>query len=565
MKLIEPLPITDTGAFSRASVASYYTAAGGVAFATVNEPRLNHPPETHVYAPAGWMSGPSLLLPTQPLPGMTVIPKAVPEFLAEAAGTNVMLQSQDLTGWTATEATVATDIGVAPDGTTTSDIVRPSAVSQAIHQVARMGSVAVVAAGGKAGGAVFLRAAGFSTVRVRMATAGEAAGVEMIVNLSTGAIPYAGPFGTGSTFGTARVRMLAGGWRRLEIEGAVAGATTLGLVVNVGDGTQAFAGDGVAGVEVWGHDVKAGPVSSYVATTTTAVTRAADVGMPMLVSSVAENEPVYSAATPYSKNQTVRGNTAATAHRLFVSVKDSNTGNPLSDKTSWLPAGSTNRWRMFDQVVGSQTADADGITVVLNLTKRVTAIALFAVDAATCRATITDPVDGVVRDITVSLVSTAGIDNWYSYFFNDIERASQALLLNLPPYAGAQLTLTLSNPGYAVRCGACVVGKLQQLGATQYGASVGIIDTSIKGRDDFGNAVIVERPYYQRADLPVRVKNSFVSQLVRKLASYHATPIVYIGSELFEPTVIYGFYKDFDVVIRYTEDSDLSLQLESLV
>lgn len=563
MKLIEPAAITDTQSFSRSSTARFYTVDGRLGTAPANEPRLNYPPERRIYAPAGWLAGPSLLIPTIPMPGMTVVPSSAPQFLAEGASTNVMLQSQDLTSWTATAATVTANTAVAPDGTTTADLIKASAADTALHVISQAATLAV--AGGPAGASIFLRAAGQARARFRCSSASGAAGFEMLVDLGSGDIPSAGAFGTGASLNEARIVVLASGWYRLELEGEIAGASVLSLSVALGDGTTSFVGDGLTGVEAWGCGLEAGEVSSYVPTAASATTRAADVGTPMMVTSVAEDEPVYSSSSTYAQNVTVRGNTPATAHNLYVSLIAANVGKALTDKTAWLPAGATNRWRMFDRVVGSQTIDANSITVVVTSSKRLTALALMNVDAAFARVTVTDRTEGVVYDRTISLISTNGISNWWSWFFNDIEKATQKVLLDLPPYAGVQITITLSNPGNTVRCGACVLGRWQKVGATQYGASVGLTDYSTKSRDEFGNAIIKERPFSRRTTLPVMVPNSGVDQLVDQMARFRATPIVYIGSELFGSTIIYGFYKDFSVVIDRTEDSLLNLELESLV
>jgi len=49
------------------------------------------------------------------------------------------------------------------------------------------------------------------------------------------------------------------------------------------------------------------------------------------------------------------------------------------------------------------------------------------------------------------------------------------------------------------------------------------------------------------------------------LDGYRATPIVYLGSEQFGSTIVYGFYNDYAAVIAYPTHSLLNIQLESLV
>ena len=60
------------------------------------------------------------------------------------------------------------------------------------------------------------------------------------------------------------------------------------------------------------------------------------------------------------------GTTERTPHRIFESTAGSNTGNyPPDSPSQWVLVGSTNRWRMFDEFVSSQTANSGGIDVTV--------------------------------------------------------------------------------------------------------------------------------------------------------------------------------------------------------
>ena len=283
----------------------------------------------------------------------------------------------------------------------------------------------------------------------------------------------------------------------------------------------------------------------------------------LIASNVAEADyPAWSAATSYAAAERV---IVLEDHTIYESLTSANLNQtPGITPTAWKVIGATNRWRMFDYILGSQTSNPDSITVSLLATGRCDAIALLNVVAASARFVMTDAVDGVVYDKTYSLVSVEGIADWYSYFFEPIFSKTDLVELELPPYANVTLTITLAAAGSMVACGACVIGQQRTLGGTQYGAKIGIQDYSGKTRDAQGNYAIAQRAFSKRATFTLQIDSRMVDHLQTLLAGYRSTPIVYIGSELYGATMLYGFYKDFSVDIDYANTAFCSLELEGL-
>jgi len=253
-------------------------------------------------------------------------------------------------------------------------------------------------------------------------------------------------------------------------------------------------------------------------------------------------------------------------HRVYESVVSSNVGNdPLADDGSkWLLIGADNTWSMFDGVVQSQTTHADSVEVTLDVPGRIDTVALLNVSATSAQVTVTDAIEGVVYDETRALVSPSGITDWYAYFFEPIERLTDIVFEGLPPYANPTVDVVLEGAGETVACGALIAGLSKDLGGTQYGASLGIIDYSVKTKNDFGEYSIVERAFSRKASFAVFVENTLVDQVMRLLSDYRATPILYLGSTRFAASAVYGFYRDFSAVISFPDVSVLSIELEGL-
>lgn len=274
----------------------------------------------------------------------------------------------------------------------------------------------------------------------------------------------------------------------------------------------------------------------------------------------------YNPATTYTLGARVIY-IAANKHWIIESLQNANTGHPptgLAADTWWLKVGATNRWRMFDAVVSGQTSNADSIDVTINCTGRVNGIALMNIAGATVRIIVTDTIDGVVYDKTTSLVSTMGITDWYVYFYEPIVRVSDFVALDLPAYYAPTVRVILSAPGGTALLGELVLGMQFSLGLTDNGASLGIDDYSVKQQDVWGNFSILERAYSKRATFAVEVENVRIDALHLLLASYRATPVVWVGIEGYSSTFIYGFYKGFRIDIPGPVVSACSLDLAGL-
>ena len=160
-------------------------------------------------------------------------------------------------------------------------------------------------------------------------------------------------------------------------------------------------------------------------------------------------------------------------------------------------------------------------------------------------------------------VGTAN-DTIYQYNVGEYLQLDTLAVLDMPSYTNSRLIVTLTATGSTVLCGEMVFGTQLDLGTTQYGARLGIKDYSVKQRDDFGNMTVIERNYSKRTTFLVMMDNNYIDYFFSLLASYRATPIVWIGSEQYTSTHLLGFYIDFSIEIAYPTVSLCSIEIESL-
>jgi len=269
----------------------------------------------------------------------------------------------------------------------------------------------------------------------------------------------------------------------------------------------------------------------------------------------------WSAATAYAVGDKVLYN-----HRNYEALVASTGANPetdTSDPPKWLDLGADNRWRMFDDKVGSLTEQAGSIAVELQPGAVINSVALFNLLGRSATVTLTDPSEGVVYQRTVSLVD-AGVSNWYDYFFAPIGRQTDFVLLDLPAYGTAVLSVTIDNASDTAAVGHLVMGRQAELGVAVYGSGVGITDYSRKETDAFGNSIVVERSFSKRAEFDVVVETPQIGRVQRMLASLRAQPVVWVGADGYESTFLFGYYRDFQISISGPSVSNASITVEGL-
>lgn len=286
----------------------------------------------------------------------------------------------------------------------------------------------------------------------------------------------------------------------------------------------------------------------------------------MLISTTAANaDSDWSSVTTYTIGQIVTYNS-----NRYESLQNSNLNKvPTSNPTWWLKLGADNKHAMFDNVVGTSTVATTSLEVVFKPGVVIDTVALINVNADIVTIEITDGLGGPVVYTETAGLSGAVINNWYDYFFIDpLLKRTQIIFGNIPPYLNAYVKVTLtSSAGSQVSVALCSFGMLYQVGQTEYGATAGIIDYSIKQTDEFGNINFVERAYSKRMSANVFVPNNEINRVQNLLYSVRAKPSVWIASDdptYEEPLVIFGFYKEFSTTISYPTYSMLSLDIEGL-
>jgi len=256
-------------------------------------------------------------------------------------------------------------------------------------------------------------------------------------------------------------------------------------------------------------------------------------------------------------------------HRIYESLQDNNINqNPQTATTWWVEVGPTNRWAVFDTSVSTQTAQSTNITYTLEPGIAINTLAVLNISSASeLNITMTSASQGspgIVYTESVDLSSYPLVSDWYSWFFGTRQQPTQFIATNLPAYPDAIIVLELLGSA-DLAVGVVAFGQQQRFGlGIRLGARVGIQDYSRKETSEFGETILVQRAFAKRANFDLFVNKNEVDQLQNYLSSIRATPALWIGSSEFESTTIFGFYKNFDILISYPEHADCELEIEGL-
>ncbi|MFO0203240.1 MAG: hypothetical protein ACK528_08940, partial [Alphaproteobacteria bacterium] len=276
---------------------TFFNSAGVLTSAATNAPRFDYNPAT----------------------------LAAQGLLIEESRANLLLQSEAFnTTWTTSNASITANSTTAPSATTTADtLVEDTAtnfhyVQQTVSGTTNTNNYTM---------SCFIKASTRTAARIAIIEGTTfSRQVRATVDLSAGTV--VGAALNSATLTAATIQAVGNSWYRVTVAGVLGGTdTNILCVVYVGQDTATFSytGDGTSGVFIWGAQLEAGAFpTSYIPTTTTALTRAAD------VASVNTLSPWYNASegtlfAESSVNYTVPG----TVFPLAASLNDNTANNRI--------------------------------------------------------------------------------------------------------------------------------------------------------------------------------------------------------------------------------------------
>jgi len=224
---------------------------------------------------------------------------------------------------------------------------------------------------------------------------------------------------------------------------------------------------------------------------------------------------------------------------------------PPANPTKWTDYGAINSFKMFDDIINSQTKFTTSCAVSLGFNSSNNLSLLNMKNVQSIRVVQTDSNSStVVYDKTFSLIDY-GVLSIYDYWYLPIKHKQNLILSDLYFLPNSTVDITfISNSDAFV--GAVVSGIFNNLGLTLFGTSVKLNDYSKYLVDDFGNTTFSKRGYARTITGQVTTNTNLVDDTVEKLAELRGSITLFIGDERkdgYASLSTLGYIKDLTIAI----------------
>lgn len=310
----------------------------------------------------------------------------------------------------------------------------------------------------------------------------------------------------------------------------------------------------------------------------------------------ATTAPEWSSSGTYATDDIVKVSLsedgASNVYPVNTYQKTSTSNNPYppdDDLTNWLSLGATNKWAMFDQYVVSASEDStasvtgapSSFTIEID-SSNCNYLGLFNMN---CSKIYVEYKKGTGSYQQINPTNFPNLENvqnyypyefprdtkdWLDYLFGDfVWKRDFIFPIQWDKVSSLRIKFENKTVGQKASCGMCVVGQSYYIGETIYGATSGILSYSKKDRDDItGNVYLKKGNNAKKVDIDVMINNSQYNKIFSICSSADGVPIILqannSGSD-FEPFMLYGFLKSFNLTLQYPTKSQCTIEAEGLI
>lgn len=263
-----------------------------------------------------------------------------------------------------------------------------------------------------------------------------------------------------------------------------------------------------------------------------------------------------------SASYTVGTIVSHTNHGEYQALTANTNKDPSKNPTDWKFLGTTNRWKMFDQFLNTQTTNASIITATVSVYDA-QSIFVGNVNADSIRIQIKDNYTGsIIEDITYSLLDEP--TDWLSYFYSDINYVKSSIIHERTTLTRDVSVIITATSGGTPAIGIFLAGSTYSIGLTQWNFKLSALDYSVVAIDTASGVTYLQKGNYAKLwDGQMFIDTDWSGSVYATLVSIEGTPVVFYDKP--DTTLVYGFIKTFDMTISGRVETRIDIKLQGLI
>lgn len=289
----------------------------------------------------------------------------------------------------------------------------------------------------------------------------------------------------------------------------------------------------------------------------------------MLTSSIPEpdssvGEVAWSAGTYNLGDRRIKTST----HLVYEVVTDPSTSDDpevgaAKAVPTWVVVGPTNKWAQFDNVNNTQSTgeDIDNTITPGSICSTIAGVNITGAESVVL--TVTSSGLASPRTYVVPMIDNTMINDNFDWFFSPIILRSEFVVNNLPSFSDAEIRYQINGPDVGI--GSLLLGNEVFIGIADYGGNRQSLNFGSVNEDSFGNVVFKKGNKARLLEIPVTIDTARIGYTSNLLDELIDEPTLYYATgAIDDPTLIYGYIRQYRTNFSSPSKSDLTLQIRGL-
>lgn len=243
-----------------------------------------------------------------------------------------------------------------------------------------------------------------------------------------------------------------------------------------------------------------------------------------------------------------------------------NTGkNPSSNPTDWKFLGTTNKFRMFDQFLNTQTV-RNGTIEVSIAAYAAEALYLGNIDATTITVEVIN-IDTLDVIETKTYTTYRDVMDWQDYYYGDwLDDKVESITYERTTLSqNIAFHIIIDNGASDAKCGIFACGRVKVLGNTRWGVSVGAIDYSAVAIDSASGATYLSRGNYAKTlDIDIFTPTGSANAAYKVLTDARGLPIVIMHGK-YELLNLYCYIQKHETIVNGPVETAITCEAIGLI